>query len=193
VFLISSIFVIIRVMDASKYTFATPVRLTKGARQQAGEPGTLGLTAANRLELTLDSGQLIFSVPVALTRRKYESTWGWMRVVVGPYMYRLQFYKPGPIYGFDGLRVAVQTMTQAQEGADTFKAWQQRLEQAAAADDQPVIVTNPSSPNQPIQLPPGTQPTGGFGLTAGTQTLMGLGIALGILIAIGLIGALLHR
>jgi hypothetical protein len=87
----------------------------------------------------------MFSAPVALTKRKYEKTFGWLRIVVGPRVYTLQFYtSPISAATFE----AAPALVEPRKGAATFERWREVLEQYAGAppDGQPLIaaVTPPA-------------------------------------------------
>ena len=123
--------------STTNYTFSTRAYWAIKGLQLAG---TLGLTAAGRLEFTLDDGKQILSVPVALTKRRYMFTGGWVVLVAGPQLYTLQFYK----YTRRSLGVGsdIRGIRAARAGDVAFKNWREKLEQAAGqpADNQPLVV-----------------------------------------------------
>lgn len=112
--------------------------------------GTLGLTAAGRVVFTLDSGKVLFSAPVALIKRKNEPMYGWMRFVVGPRLYTLQFYvnsdRAIKMYALGAAPVLGAGMADAQKGRELFREWVDRLDKAQtlAPDTEQIIAAVPT-------------------------------------------------
>jgi hypothetical protein len=84
--------------------------------------GTLGLMASGRVEVTLDDGKRLFSVPAALTKRRYEPLSLRATFVVGPRAYTLIFQTEGV-------------------GTSQFTTWRRAIEDCAAlpADNLPIL------------------------------------------------------
>jgi hypothetical protein len=84
--------------------------------------GTLGLMASGRVEVTLDDGKRLFSVPAALTKRRYEPLSLRATFVVGPRVYTLIFRTEGV-------------------GTGQFTAWRRAIEDCAvlSTDDLPIL------------------------------------------------------
>ena len=140
--------------STNKYVFSSPAYWLNGGYGfgMSKPKGTLGLTASGRVEFTLDSGKVMFSAPVALTKRMYEHSFGWMRIVVGPRLYVLQFHTNDLSASYYLLAGGGGTtgiaLTESASKRGLRNVWQTHLEQAAkqSPDNEPIVaaLTPPS-------------------------------------------------
>lgn len=87
--------------------------------------GTLTLAEDGRLSMKLKGGKILFDAPISQTKRKYERTYGYLRIVVGPRLYVLQFFTYGESPNFTHVQPIVEAQ---QKGGSLFKEWRTRLE-----------------------------------------------------------------
>jgi len=124
---------------SGKYITVTPaVWAIKGGQFW----GTLGLTAAGRLEFTLQGGKLIFSAPLASIKYRFLTSQVIMPIVVGSRTYKIQFYRfylPGLIN-----LPSVSRYIAAREGSPNIKTWKKALAEFTPPppDTNPIIAAH---------------------------------------------------
>ncbi|HSX04931.1 MAG TPA: hypothetical protein VLF69_00460 [Candidatus Saccharimonadales bacterium] len=107
---------------AGSYVTATPA---VWAIQGGQFWGTLGLTAAGRLEFTLKDDKLIFSAPLASVKYRFLTSQVILPIVVGSRTYKIQFYR----YYLPGLvnLPSVNRYIAARQGSPNIRAWKRAL------------------------------------------------------------------
>lgn len=123
----------------NKYFFSTPAVWSI----QGGQFwGTLGLTAAGRLEFTLKDGKLVFSAPLASIKYRFLTSQVVLPIVIGPRTYTVQFFT----YTLPWLRrfASFRRYSASRAGSPSIKAWEKTLKEFTPppADTAPIVAAH---------------------------------------------------
>jgi hypothetical protein len=131
--------------DSSPYLLLSPAEWVKSPVTSAYDAvGVLAITKGGRLEFRLLNGEVIVSVPAALTQREYMQTSNKIRVRVGSRLYRFKLYGSNVSYD-DGGGAKVVSSEKA-----FVEAWQPVLEETVKLppDDKEIIAVPPAPSNK---------------------------------------------